>query len=250
MTDVHTLAGPYVLDALDDEERAAFQRHLDECDSCALEVAEFAETAAQLSHGTLAEPPPTLRDAVLAEVARTPQVARRPRKRRERRSWSWPDLDWRRWTAVVAVAGALVVAAGGVSYVVQEQRLQQVRERAAAAEARAADIEAVLSAEDAAVSRETASDTGTVTVVASRELDQAVVVLATLPAPGADEAYELWLGTGGRLVSAGVLEAGVGSATTLVADLGDADLIGVSLEPATGSPTGQPTEVVATVPIT
>ncbi len=55
---------------------------------------------------------------------------------------------------------------------------------------------------------------------------------------------------GRRVVSVGVLEAGVGSTTTLVADLGDADLIGVSLEPATGSPTGQPTEIVATVPIT
>ena len=249
MNDVHTLAGAYVLDALDDVERAAFQRHLDECESCALEVAEFAETAARLSYATATEPPPELREALLAKVARTPQTRPTP-ARRERRSWGWPELSWRRRTAMVAVAAALVVGAGGVGYVVQEQRVQQERERAAAAESRAADIEAVLTAPDAAVFRETASDSGTVTVIRSRQLDEAVVVLATLPDPGAEQAYELWLGTGGELVSAGVLEAGAGSSTTLVSGLGNADLIGVSLEPATGSPTGQPTEVVAAVPIT
>jgi anti-sigma-K factor RskA len=247
--DVHTLAGAYVLDALDDVERAAFHRHLDECESCALEVAEFAETAAQPSYASSAEPPPELREALLAQVAPTPQASQTPATR-ERRAWSWQELGWRRWTAVVAVAGALVVGAGGVGYVVQEQRVQQERERAAAAESRAADIEAVLTAPNAAVFRETASDSGTVTVILSRRLDEAVVVLATLPDPSADQAYELWLGTDGELVSAGVLAAGAGSSTTLVTSLGNADLIGVSLEPATGSPTGQPTEVVAAVPIT
>lgn len=249
MIDVHTLAGAYVLDALDDVERAAFERHLDECESCALEVAEFAATAAQLSHATSAEPPAELREAVLAQIARTPQASR-TRARRERRSWSWPELGWRRWTAVVAVAGALVVGAGGLGYVVQEQRVQQEQERAAAVESRAAEIEAVLTAPDAAVFREPASDSGTVTVIRSQQRDEAVVVLATLPDPSADQAYQLWLGTDGELVSAGVLEAGAGSSATLVTGLGNADLIGVSLEPATGSPTGQPTEVVAAVPIT
>lgn len=238
-----------MLDALDDVERAAFQRHLDQCESCALEVAEFAETAARLSYATTTEPPLELREALLAQVARTPQARPRP-ARRERRSWSWPELGWRRRTAVVAVAAALVVGAAGVGYVVQEQRVQQERERAAAAESYAGDIEAVLTAPDAAVFRETASDSGTVTIIRSRQRDEAVVVLATLPDPGAEQAYELWLGTEGELVSAGVLEAGAGSSTTLVSGVGDADLIGVSLEPATGSPTGQPTEVVAAVPIT
>jgi anti-sigma factor RsiW len=74
--DVHTLAGAYVLDALDDVERAAFHRHLDECESCALEVAEFAETAAQPSYASSAEPPPELREALLAQVAPTPQASR------------------------------------------------------------------------------------------------------------------------------------------------------------------------------
>jgi anti-sigma factor RsiW len=71
--DIHALAGAYALDAVDDLERAAFDRHLRSCESCALEVAELTETVAWLTH-SVAEPAPAgLRAAVLAEVARTPQ---------------------------------------------------------------------------------------------------------------------------------------------------------------------------------
>ena len=44
--DIHTLAGAYALDALNDLERAAFARHMTECEACAQEVAEYLETTA------------------------------------------------------------------------------------------------------------------------------------------------------------------------------------------------------------
>jgi anti-sigma factor RsiW len=37
--DIHALGGAYALDAVDDLERVAFDRHLAECETCALEVA-------------------------------------------------------------------------------------------------------------------------------------------------------------------------------------------------------------------
>ncbi|MYS39774.1 anti-sigma factor, partial [Streptomyces sp. SID5998] len=40
-TDLHALTGAYALHALPDDERAAFERHLTGCSSCAREVAEF-----------------------------------------------------------------------------------------------------------------------------------------------------------------------------------------------------------------
>jgi RNA polymerase sigma factor (sigma-70 family) len=40
--DAHTLLGAYVLDAVDDIDRAAFGRHLNECEECRAEVAELA----------------------------------------------------------------------------------------------------------------------------------------------------------------------------------------------------------------
>ena len=45
MTDVHALSGAYAVDALDDIERAAFERHLAACAECRAEVASLRETA-------------------------------------------------------------------------------------------------------------------------------------------------------------------------------------------------------------
>lgn len=237
MTDVHTLAGAYALDAVTDIERAAFRRHLDQCETCALEVAELTETAARLTDATWTEPPPGLRDAVLAQVARTPQ-ARPGRPGRSRAA----APSWRRWTMTAVAASVLAAAAGGAVYAVQEQRVQQERDRLA-------QIEAIVTAPDASVRSEPVGESGTVTVIGSRQRDEAVVVLDALPDPGA-EAYQLWLGVGEELTSAGVLAAGEGDATAIVTGYGDADAIGVSREQAGGSPSGVPTDVVAYVTVT
>ena len=47
-SDIHSLSGAYALDAVDDLERAAFERHLRECEACALEVGELRETVSRL----------------------------------------------------------------------------------------------------------------------------------------------------------------------------------------------------------
>lgn len=244
MTDIHTLAGAYVLDAVDDIERAAFRRHLGECESCALEVAELSETASRLTDLTWQTPPPTMREEVLAQIARTPQLRAGPPSQLDMPARS------RRWRQVVAAAAAAVVVLGAAAgtYLVQEQRVRDERGRAEAAQAEAARVDAVLRAPDATLYRAQANNSGTVTVVGSRLRDEAVVVLE-LPAPGADEAYELWLSSDGAFTSAGVLPARQGSATALVSRYAGADMVGVSLERAGGSPTGQPTPtgIVATV---
>jgi DNA-directed RNA polymerase specialized sigma24 family protein len=41
---MHTLAGAFALDAVNDVERAEFARHLEQCDSCTQEVAEVLST--------------------------------------------------------------------------------------------------------------------------------------------------------------------------------------------------------------
>jgi anti-sigma-K factor RskA len=230
MTDVHTLAGAYALDAVTDIERAAFRRHLDQCETCTLEVAELSETAARLTDATWTEPPPELREAVLAQVARTPQA----RPGRVARSRGVASAGWRRWTVTAVAASVLAAAAGGAVYVVQEQRVQEQRDRLA-------QIEAIVTAPDASVRSEPAGEAGTVTVIGSRARDEAVVMLDALPEPRDDQAYELWLSVDDRLTSAGVLAAGTASATMLITGYGDADAVGVSLEQAGGSPTGEPT---------
>ena len=69
MSDIHALVGAYAVDALDDVERAAFERHLAECPACRAEVAGLREAAAVIGGSVPQDPPPGLRDRVLADIA-------------------------------------------------------------------------------------------------------------------------------------------------------------------------------------
>ncbi|HEU4422889.1 MAG TPA: anti-sigma factor [Pilimelia sp.] len=242
-TDIHALAGAYVLDALDDIERAAFGRHLAECETCAVEVVELRETTARLADLTWATPPPRLREQVLAQVSRTRQVT--PGKGgREGQA----PTRWRRWTAAAVAAGILTAGAGAVTYAIQEQRVREQREEVVKARAETARIEAVLAAPDARLRAETHPGSGRVTLVVSDSLDSGVAVLAGLPDPGRDKAYQLWKIGEGDPVQAGVLPPGASGGTRLVSGLRDVAEFGVSLEPAGGSP--QPTSTPMVMSLT
>ena len=161
--EIHTLAGAYALDALSEFERAAFDRHMAGCEACAVEVAELSEATARLSSTAWAAPPPRLREAVLTQVARTRQVsASRPER------VSHGDVRrWRRWTAAAVAAG--VVALGGIAtvWVVQEQRVGDVRQQAETLRADQARIAAVLAAGDVQVHTTGADGGGRMTVAVS-----------------------------------------------------------------------------------
>jgi anti-sigma factor RsiW len=75
MSDIHESAGSYALNALDSAELIEFEAHLATFPACQSEVAEFCETAAELSLLSLATPPPALRDNILTAIQNTPQVA-------------------------------------------------------------------------------------------------------------------------------------------------------------------------------
>jgi anti-sigma-K factor RskA len=99
--DLHDLTAAYALDALDEDERRAFEEHLGDCDDCRIELASLGETAGALALATEGPvPAPHLRDRIVS-AARAEQpkvVAMRPRRTRV--------------YAAVVVAAAVALAIG------------------------------------------------------------------------------------------------------------------------------------------
>lgn len=260
MPDVHTLTGAYVCDALAPAERAAFEEHLAQCPACSQEVAELREVAAVLGKAIAVEPPVSMKAAVDARIAVTRQLppdvgdefgdgdsgaagaaagsaAHRsgakvasiddaPSRRRLRRS------AWAGWAAAAALAG---VAAGlGVHAENQQSQISHLSQQAGV-------VQQLLSAPDTHGGSGAVRTGGSAVVLDSRSRDEAVISFAGLAALPPGKAYQLWMigPTGAR--SGGLLTvAASGDTGPIVAHgLGDAKTIGVTVEPAHGSP--QPT---------
>ncbi|MEU8076068.1 anti-sigma factor [Catellatospora citrea] len=242
--EIHSLAGAYVLHALEVPEHETFAQHLRGCSACTAEVTELNETAARLAEDTWAVPPPGMREHVLTAVGRTRQI-RPARPVRHRRGA--PTRWWRHPAALTTVACLLVAAAVGGAYTMNVQRLRSEHAAALAAQQELARMNAVLTASDATVRSTDVKGGGKATIVASPSRNAAVILLAT-HSPGALRAYQFWLIDGGTPRSVGVLAAGQGSATHLVDGVGAADALGVTVEPAGGSAT--PTlPIIAQIPM-
>lgn len=237
MTDIHSFTGAYVLNAIDDLDRARFDRHLAECPACAAEVAELTETIGALTAASAEAPPAGLRAAVLARAAATPQLPRQAQRAPRRGA-----AQWRRWL-VAAAAAVVLVGAGAIGYVIADHS----RSGGGQATAETRRIAAVLAAPDARM-QSVAAGGGRVTVVTAASLNDAVAVLADLPSPGTSHAYQLWVIRGQSPRSVGVLPAGHTNATELFSGVRGAQAFGVSREPAGGSPTPTP-PLVAQLPL-
>lgn len=72
--DIHNLTGAFVLDALNDAERAAFARHLDNCPTCHAEVTHLRSVAARLATAVAPVSAPSLKDRVLADLSTRRQL--------------------------------------------------------------------------------------------------------------------------------------------------------------------------------
>ncbi|WP_422735765.1 anti-sigma factor [Micromonospora sp. WMMD729] len=236
--DIHTLAGAYALNAVDDLEGAAFERHLAECESCRQEVTELRETVARLADDTALDATPSeLRERTLAEAARTPQLRSAAAAGSARQSAS-------RWRQLTVAAAAAVLVAGGasaVTWTVGNDRISD--ERARSEQAR--QIAAVLDAPDARVFERSLQPGGAATVVVSRDRDRGVVLLRDLPEPGPGRIYELWLIRGKEPRKVGQLAEGIRASTMVIGPVAEAGTFGLSNEPAGGSVA--PTRIVGTV---
>ncbi|GIF44492.1 anti-sigma factor [Actinoplanes xinjiangensis] len=231
MTDVHSLIGAYVLDALDDIDRATFDRHLRDCEVCRQEADELFEVTARLADGAWSVPPPRLRDNVLAEISTIRQLPPTMVARPQPRS--------RRGMRLVAAAAALVTAAGAAVavYTVQDQRVRDAQSRLEAAQASEARVRSILGAPDVQTRSETLKSGGRVTVSSSRLQNAGVIMLTADSAPAAGSVYQMWTIRSGAPASAGALREGQSAAVQVVEGLPAVSNVGVTIEKAPESAT-------------
>ncbi|WP_308400764.1 anti-sigma factor [Streptomyces sp. AS02] len=235
--DPHDLAGAYAADALTGEERETFLRHVADCPDCATETALQQEAAAWLALAAARTPPPGLRERVLAEAARTPQLpptlpAQADERRRRR---STPRLVHLALAASLAAAAAL----GGLA-AWQHQEARQTRQEAAS---QAADFARLLAAPDTRFVKKDLSYGGTGTVAVSRQLNQAAYFCQELTPLPADKIYQLWyVAPGNKVRSAGLLRARSALQAVSLPPPNTAAALAITVEPSTGSakPTTDP----------
>jgi anti-sigma factor RsiW len=231
--DIHALSGAYAVDAIDDIERAQFERHLAGCESCRAEVDSLREAGSLLGETSAVQPPESLRASVLAGIQSVRPlppvlVAASERSQRSRR----------RFPALVAAAAALIVV-GGVGATV----VDLVNDDPKTGEASPTPTDRVLNASDAESHTKTLPGGGKATVVRSKSLDQAVLVTEDMPDAPNLHTYELWLQRGDDMIPAGQMAGGT-TTVLLEGDASDADGVGITVEVAGKQPTEPSDKVV------
>ncbi len=272
--DVHSLVGAYAVDAVDEQERAAFELHLAECPECTDEVQSLRAAASSLSLVSEVAPPASMRASVLAGI-RTVRPLPPLEHTGEARTVatvtpggptgaplvSLPVVDGAEPAADTQPAGtqpaAGTQAAALPANVVPMRRRRPVAEWLVGAAAAVALIaggiawspwdngqgtqisasERVLEASDAQRVVQTV-DGAKVTIVRSPSLGKAVIIADNMPAAPDGKDFQVWFNQPNRgMVSAGVMPHGAASTMAVLLD-GDAKsalAAGITLEPAGGS---------------
>lgn len=225
------LTAVYALDALEAEEAEVVARHLDECPRCRTEVESFRETAALLAH-TGVDAPAGLWQRVVDALEEAPAVAPmfpmgRPAPRKPRSLL----------IGALAAAAALIVVVPTVALVVrQNNKIDQIT--AVAKQQVNLERVALAAAADPLARKvhlrsSTTKWTGEAVILPD---GRGYLIRHDLPELDAGHTYQLWGRHAGvdKPISLGVL----GTAPKVVAFAATSPLvrIGISVEPAGGSP--------------
>ena len=262
---MHALSGAYVVDALDDHERAIFEAHLPGCRDCQAEVASLREAAAVLAADAELTPPDSLRASVLAGIRNIrplppeagdtslpyddgPQIVQ-PTESAETDESDEADeapaatetrsnvvpMRRRRFRIATLAAAAAVITAVGVGGTWQPWQDNPTSSLSAA--------DRVLAASDAQRVSTEFTDGSSATVVRSVKEGRAVLLTRNMAAPPSGKAFELWLRDAqGRLAPAGLMTTAGDHKLLLTGDATKATGVGITVEPAAGSeqPTTKP----------
>jgi anti-sigma-K factor RskA len=236
---IHTLSGAYVVDALDDAERAEFEEHLPGCPECLTEVAGLREAAATLAEDAAFTPPPALRAHVLASIKTVrplPPEIGAPAEAADEHSSNVLTLRPRRFRWGTLAIAAAVIAILGIATVAQPWRSHPTTSNTSA-------IDQVMTADDATHVKVQLPDGATATVFRSVAERKAAVVTEHMPAAPSGKVYELWLrNSSGDMIPAGFMSGSGNRRQLLHGNAAKAEAAAISVEPNGGSeaPTSEP----------
>jgi anti-sigma-K factor RskA len=218
--DIHALSGAYAVGAVDDLERAQFERHLAECQECRAEVASLREAAALLSETSAQTPPPSLRASVLSSIDTVrplpPVVVAAAEAGR----------STRRRFLVVAAAAVALIAFGGVGATVWHSTTEDAPQ--------ADPFAQVAAAPGATTYAATLEDGARLEVARTADGDRAVLRAPDLPEAPPGKVYQLWLDVDDHMVSAGFLDD-PDSPAVLHGDIAEATSANITIEDAEGA---------------
>ena len=218
---IQNLLGAYAVNAVDPDEAAEVEAHLEECARCAAEVTEHRETLALLAPtGSSLRPRPFQELGVDLSV---PSIARLPQPRRSVPAWT------------LAVAAVLIFMMAAVA-TVQTRRVDNVSGELAQGSVQSAAEQALADPDARRVTLET--ETGAVYAdVAILDDGRGYLVPRGLPELPADQAYQLWALKGPEKTS--LIVAGPDPKALAFRTTPDIDGLALTQEVAGGAP--QPT---------
>ena len=277
----HGLAAAHALDAVDDEERAGYERALADSPELRDEADRYAETAAQLA--ALAEPvapPPALRQRLMSQLDELPQQATdasapaRPIDSPLSAPTPPPAPTTSSPASPVAPTSSPARAADPTPGPVERAARRRWFERPGALIAGAAaailliagtivgvnwggpngwgaqrEMAAIASAPDVESTTHEVAGGGEVTLFWSADEGRSAVVVEGLADVGADSTYELWYIDDSGAASAGTFDVNDGETwRVLDGQFAPGVVVGVTVEPAGGSPqpTTEPIVVIET----
>lgn len=272
--DLAAQSGAYALNALTEEERAAFEAHLAESSETRTETTELSDTAVALGMAVdPVTPPPALKANLMAMIAQTPQLPREVEAADAAATASVPvtplvaaatlstevsaetntaqpsaqhsttpaetkaQARWfaRPTTALAAVAAAIaLIVTGGV--VADSIGHTSLQESSFAAQ-QADQLASINAASDSQRLVSTVTGGATATFVWSQELSTSAVIFDGLEQLSADQVYELWYIDSAGARPAGLMDVSENGTTWRVLDgeMAPGDVVGVTIEPKGGS---------------
>ncbi|SFL89531.1 anti-sigma factor [Salibacterium qingdaonense] len=238
----------YINDRLTEEEKQAFEQHLQECETCREELQELEEAAGGISfHVKQVDPPDGLKGRVLGHVLEEEQKEE-PARVTAKKTWS------RTKTVGTALAAGLLLSLGMNIYTTSQ--LQNLSSENQELEQELSDTRTALSdlqeeesgtSPGAQESIQTAAflpsdegqSVGTAALVRQNDSAELLVQAQNLEALTNEEVYQVWLFEDGTPVPAGSFttdEAGVGGVLYKLENRQrDWDAVAVSKEPQPGN---------------